>query len=196
MVMQAEEKRYYTPEEYLEFEVASDERHEYIDGEIALMTGGTPNHSQITLNLGGSLNFGLKRKPYRVFTTDQRVWIPQKRLYTYPDVYVVQGELEYQTGRRDTITNPVLIAEVLSASTRSYDKDEKFAAYRTIPTFQEYLLIDQYTMHVEQYFKTDQKHWVFSEYEDANELLILKSIPFEIELADLYDKVEFAPLET
>jgi Uma2 family endonuclease len=193
MVIQAEEKRYYTPEEYLEFEVASDERHEYVDGAIVLKVGGTPDHSQIAGNLCSAINFAVKRQPYRVFIADQRVWIPQKRLYTYPDIFIVQGDLEYQIGRQDTIMNPFLIAEVLSASTRSYDKDEKFAAYRTIPTFQEYLLIDQYTMHIEQYFKTDQSHWIFSEYEDANKPLTLKSIPFEIELVDLYDKVEFAP---
>ncbi|HAG82649.1 MAG TPA: hypothetical protein DCL61_16175, partial [Cyanobacteria bacterium UBA12227] len=73
-------------EEYLELEVASDYRHEYIDGEIILMTGGTPNHNQIALNLSGALNFSLKRQPYRVFVTDQRLWIPRKRIHTYPDV--------------------------------------------------------------------------------------------------------------
>lgn len=78
--MQAEEKRYYKPNEYLELEVVSDDHHEYINGEIVLMTGGTPNHNQIALNLGGALNFALKRQPYRVFVTDQRLWIPQKRL--------------------------------------------------------------------------------------------------------------------
>jgi Uma2 family endonuclease len=194
MVMQAEEKRYYEPDEYLELEVASNERHEYIDGEIILMTGGTPNHNQIVANLCTEANLALKRQPYRVFVTDQRLWIPKKRLYTYPDILIVQGGLEYQTGRRDTITNPLFIAEVLSSSTRSYDKDGKFAAYRTIPSFQEYLLVDQYTMHVEQYFKTDANHWMFSEYEGAIAKIPLRSIPFEIELMDLYDKVEFAPI--
>lgn len=191
MIMQAEEKKIYTPEEYLEFEVNSEERHEYINGEIILMTGGTPNHNQIALNLSGALNFALKRQPYRVFVTDQRFWIPEKRIHTYPDVMVVQGELQLQEERRDTITNPLMIAEVLSESTRSYDKDAKFAAYRTIPSFQEYLLIDQYTMHIEQYFKTEQKRWTFSEYDDANETVYLNSIPLQILIEDIYDKVEF-----
>jgi Uma2 family endonuclease len=191
MVMQAEQKKVYTPEEYLEFELNSEERHEYINGEIALMTGGTPNHNQIALNLSGALNFALKRQPYRVFVTDQRLWIPKKGIHTYPDVMVVQGELQLREGRRDTITNPLMIAEVLSESTRSYDKDAKFAAYRTIPNFQEYLLIDQYTMHIEQYFKTEQKRWTFSEYDDANETVCLNSISFQILIEDIYDKVEF-----
>jgi Uma2 family endonuclease len=193
--MQAEEKKVYTPEEYLEFEVNSEERHEYINGEIVLMAGGTPNHNQITLNLSSSLNFAFKRQPYRVFVTDQRLWIPRKRIYTYPDVMVVSGELQLQAGRRDTITNPLMIAEVLSESTRSYDKDAKFAAYRTIPSFQEYLLIDQYTMHIEHYFKTEQKRWVFAEYDDVDEIVSLNSLSFQITLADIYDKVEFESAE-
>jgi len=195
MIMQAEDKKVYTDEEYLEFEVNSEERHEYINGEIALMTGGTPNHNKIAGNFYAALNFALKRQPYDVFFTDQRLWIPRKRIYTYPDVMVVQGELQLQEGRRDTITNPLVIAEVLSASTRSYDKDAKFTAYRTIPSFQEYLLIDQYTMHIEQYFKTEQKRWIFSEYDDANEIVSLNSLSFQITLADIYDKVEFESVE-
>lgn len=191
MILQAEEKKVYTSEEYLEYEVNSEERHEYIDGEVIPVTGGTPNHNQIALNLSSALNFALKRQPYRVFVTDQRLWIPRKRIYTYPDLMVVQGELQLQDGRRDTITNPLMIAEVLSESTRSYDKDKKFAAYRTIPSFQEYLLIDQYTMHIEQYFKTGKNSWTFFEYDDANEIVSLNSIPFQITLADIYDKVEF-----
>lgn len=184
-------ERYYSIEEYLEIEVKSEERHEYIDGQIIPMTGGTPNHNQIALNLSGTLNFALKRQPLRVFVTDQRLWIPQKRINTYPDVMVVAGELEFQEGRKDTLTNPIMISEVLSKSTKSYDRDEKFAAYRTIPSFQEYLLIDQYTMHVEQYSKTDNNRWIFTEYEDADVTISLASITFEISLADIYDKVDF-----
>lgn len=195
MTIQAELKKIYTPEEYLELEVNSKERHEYINEEIVLMAGGTPNHNQIALNLSGTLNFALKRQPYRVFVNDQRLLIPEKRIYTYPDVMVVQGELQLQEGRKDTITNPLIIAEVLSTSTRSYDKDAKFAAYRTITSFQEYLLIDQYTMHIEQYYKTDSKHWTFTEYDEANEAVSLSSIPFQITLADIYDKVEFESTE-
>ena len=127
MILQVEAQQIYTLEEYLDFEVNSSERHEYINGEIRLMTGGTPNHNQIALNLSGTLNFALKRQPYRVFVTDQRLWIPEKRLYTYPDIIVIQGDIQLQEGRKDTITNPLIIAEVLSASTRNYDKDEKFA---------------------------------------------------------------------
>ncbi|BDA69753.1 protein of unknown function DUF820 [Calothrix sp. PCC 7716] len=190
MITQVEEKRY-TCEEYLKFEFNSPERHEYIDGKIILRNGNTPNHNLVAGNFYAALNFALRRQPYRVFVTDQRLWIPKKRIYTYPDVMVVQGDLQMQEGRRDTITNPLIIAEVLSESTKSYDKDDKFAAYRTIPTFQEYILIDQYEVHIEQYFKTDTKRWTFAEYDDLNETLCLNSINFQIALADIYDNVQF-----
>ncbi len=184
-------QRYYTPEEYLELEVNSQERHEYIDGQIIPMTGGTPNHNQIAGNFYAALNFSLKRQPYRVYMADQRLWIPNRRIHTYPDVMVIAGQLEFEPGRKDTIMNPVMITEVLSKSTRSYDRDEKFAAYRTIPSFQEYLLIEQYTMHVEQYYKTDNNRWIFTEYNAADESICLNSVPFEIVMADIYDKVDF-----
>ncbi|WP_341529046.1 Uma2 family endonuclease [Nostoc sp. UHCC 0302] len=187
----AQEQRYYSPEEYLELEVNSEERHEYVDGQIIQMTGGTPDNNQISLNLSGTLNFLLKRQPYRVFVTDQRLWIPNRRILTYPDVMIVRTPLEYQEGRRDTLINPVFIAEVLSKSTKGYDRDEKFAAYRSIPSFQEYILIDQYKMHVEQYFKTDNNRWIFSEYEDGEASLNLASVPCQILLTDVYDKVNF-----
>ena len=187
----AQETRYYSPEEYLELEVNSEIRHEYINGLIIPMTGGTPNHNQLALNFSGTLNYLLKRQPYQVFVTDQRLWIPTRKIHTYPDIMVVKNPLEYEEGRKDTLVNPVMIAEVLSKSTKSYDRDEKFAAYRTIPSLQEYILIDQYTMHIEQYFKTDNNKWIFSEFTDADVSLNLASIPCQILLADIYDKVDF-----
>lgn len=187
----AQEKRYYSLEEYFELEINSQERHEYVDGKIILMTGGTPNHNQIVGNFYAALNFTLKRQPYQVFVTDQRLWIPRKQIYTYPDVMVITTPIELQEGRKDTIINPIMITEVLSKSTKSYDKDDKFAFYRTISTFQEYILIDQYTMHVEQYSKTDNNKWIFSEYDNENKIISLTSVPFEITLTDIYDKTDF-----
>ncbi|NJP10380.1 MAG: Uma2 family endonuclease [Leptolyngbyaceae cyanobacterium RU_5_1] len=188
---QALERRDYTPEEYLELEVNSQERHEYLNGEIVLVTGGMPSHNKIAGNFYAALNFALKGKPYDVFVTDQRLWIPKRRIHTYPDVMVVPQPLEYADGRRDTLINPMVIAEVLSKSTKGYDRDEKFAAYRTISSFQEYVLIDQYTMHVEQYTKTEPRKWTFVEYDGQDAIASLASVPFQIPLAELYDKVEF-----
>jgi Uma2 family endonuclease len=187
----AQETPYYSPQEYLELEVNSEIRHEYINGLIIPMTGGTPNHNQLALNFSGTLNYLLKRQPYQVFVTDQRLWIPSRKIHTYPDIMVVKTPLEYEEGRTDTLVNPVMIAEVLSKSTKGYDRDEKFAAYRTIPTLQEYILIDQYTIHIEQYFKTDNNQWIFSEFTDGNINLNLASISCQMTLSDIYDKVDF-----
>jgi Uma2 family endonuclease len=189
--MQATEYDYYTPEEYLELEVKSLERNEYINGEIIPMVGGMPNHNLIIGNFYAALNFSLRKQPYFVFITDQRLWIPKSRIYTYPDVMIVQGELQLQSGRKDTIINPFIIIEVLSKSTQEYDRGDKFKAYRTIPSFQEYILIDQYSFHVEQFSKNDNNQWLFSEKDGQESSLQLSKINFEISLLDLYDKVNF-----
>ena len=190
MIAQVETKTY-TAQEYLELEVNSLDRHEFINGEIILMAGGTPDHNEIAINLGGALKLALKGKPYRTFSSDQRLWVPQLNNYTYPDVMVVAKPIELQSGRTDTITNPLLIAEVLSKGTRAYDRDEKFAAYRSIPSFQEYLLIDQYRLRVEQYSKTDANKWIFSEYSCGGDRLMLTSVQVEIAIVDLYENIEF-----
>ena len=191
MIAQVETKTY-TAEEYLELEINSEERHEFINGEIILMAGGTPDHNEITTNLVFALKLALKGKPYRTFSSDQRLWVPQLNNYTYPDVILVAKPVELQSGRRDTITNPLLIAEVLSKSTKAYDRDEKFAAYRSIPSFQEYLLIDQYRLQVQQYSKTEANKWIFSEYSCAGDRVSLTSIPVEFAVADLYENIEFS----
>ncbi len=191
MVTQIKTEKSYSPEEYLSLEIDSDERHEYINGAIVIMPGGTPNHNQIVGNFYAALNFAFKRQPYRVFVTDQRLWIPTEKIYTYPDIMVIEGELQFQEGRRDTLTNPLIITEVLSTSTEGFDRGKKFAAYRKIPTFKEYILIDQYTMQVEQFTKTESEQWLLSEYRGEDSKLSLKFIDFEITLADLYDKVNF-----
>lgn len=191
MIAQTETK-HYTIDEYLELEIASETRSEYCDGEIIPMTGGTPNHNDIAGNLYILLKSALKGKNYRTFYADQRLWIPDVSLYTYPDVMVLPKPLELQTGRKDTVVNPCFIAEVLSKSTQNYDRGEKFVAYRTIPTFQEYLLIDQYCIHVEHYVKTAAHQWLFSEYNDPTVTLALSTFEFQIQIAELYDNIDFS----
>jgi Uma2 family endonuclease len=187
--MQVTGQRYYTPEEYLELEESADYKSEYIDGKIIPMAGGSTNHNQIALNLSSEFNVAFKKQPYRVFMGDVRLWISSKRIYTYPDVMLVNGEPEYFNKRTDTIVNPFLIIEVLSNSTKAYDREGKFEAYRTISTFQEYLLIEQNRIHVEHFFKTGRKRWLLSEYDEEDEAIALSSIAFQISLLDLYNKV-------
>jgi Uma2 family endonuclease len=191
MTAQTEIKRY-TPDEYLDLEIASDTRNEYRNGEITPITGGTPHHNRISGNLYIALSLGLKRQPYEVFHVDQRLWVPNASLYTYPDVIVLPQLLELQTGRKDTVINPCFIAEVLSKSTQNYDRSEKFVAYRTIPTFKEYLLVDQYRIYVEHHIKTADHQWLLSEYDDPAVTLTLNTFELQIQIAELYENTDFS----
>jgi Uma2 family endonuclease len=191
MIAQRDLKTCYTADEYLDLELNAAERHEYTDGEISPMAGGSPNHNKIAGNLYANLLFALKRQPYEVYVTDQRLWIPRKRIYTYPDVMVMAQPIAYAEGRRDTLINPILVAEVLSDSTQDYDQGGKFAAYRTISTVQDYLLISQTSLSVQHYVKTATRRWTLAEYEEAHEVIPISSLGGDLIVGDLYDKVEF-----
>ncbi len=188
--MQVPTKAYYSPEEYLELETKAEQRSEYLDGQIIPMAGGKPNHNQLAINLTSALNYNLRKKPYRVFMSDLRLWIPDCCLYTYPDVMVVNTPLVFAENRQDTVVNPLMIAEVLSNSTEKYDRGDKFRMYRTIPSFQEYLLIAQTAMQVEKFAKNDSEQWVLSEYAAKESKITFNSFEFDITLDELYDRVE------
>jgi Uma2 family endonuclease len=183
-------KKLPTIAEYLALEEVADYKSEYLDGEIIPIAGGSTNHNQIALNISSLLNFAFRKLDYYVYMGDVRLWIPQKRIYTYPDVMVVAGEPEYFPGRKDTILNPIFIIEVLSNSTNKYDRQGKFNSYRTIPTFREYLLVEQDQIGVEHYSKTDNKQWSFREYDAEDKAIVLNSIDFTLTLDDLYHKVQ------
>ena len=177
----------YSVEEYLALERESVHRNEYRNGAIVPMTGGTPAHNKLASALNALLWFSLRGKPYSVFITDQRLWIPAKDLYTYPDVMAIANPVELQPGRTDTVMNPILLAEILSDSTEQYDRGDKFKAYRTIPTFQEYLLIDQHRPYVEQFVRQGDRQWLLTEHTDLKDAIALSSIPVTIVLGDLYE---------
>jgi Uma2 family endonuclease len=185
------QSRTYTPQEYLELEENTEQRHEYRDGEIIPLTGGTTNHNEIALNLASHLKFGLRKHNYRVYMGDVKLWIPRYRQYTYPDVMVIAGEPIYADSGTTTVMNPLLITEVLSKSTKNYDQGDKFLAYRSIPELQEYLLIDQTRYHLLQYTKQNDQQWLLTEYESEAEVMQFTSFSFEISLADLYEGVDF-----
>ena len=185
-------KRYYTPEEYLELEEAAEYKSEYQDGEIVPMTGGTTNHNKIALNFAANLKFGLRGKDYDTYIGDVKLWIPRYRQHTYPDVMVIKGEPVYTGTNTTTVMNPLLIVEVLSKSTKNYDQGDKFLYYRSISEFREYILIDQTRYHVMQYIKTQDGKWLLTEYESSEAVLQLSAIEFQINLKDIYEKVNFA----
>ncbi|PSN16863.1 hypothetical protein C7293_00340 [filamentous cyanobacterium CCT1] len=189
MTLASSSLKTYTADEYLTLEVESDIRHEYRHGAIIPMTGGTPEHNKIASALNALLWFALRGKPYSLFITDQRLWIPAMNIYTYPDGMVTADPVELKPGRKDTVTNPLLLAEVLSDSTEKYDRGDKFEAYRTLATLQEYLLIDQYRPHVEQYVKQSEHQWLFTEYSGLDTRVQISSLPVELALNDLYQGI-------
>ncbi|NEP20009.1 MAG: Uma2 family endonuclease [Leptolyngbya sp. SIO4C1] len=191
MTVSASPVKTYTAEEYLALEVESELRSEFRDGAIVEMTGGTPEHNEITGMFIFLLRAALRKQPYSIFVTDQRLWIPEANVYTYPDVMVTKRPPELKPGRKDTVMSPILIGETLSDSTQGYDRGEKFAHYRTIETFQEYVLVDQYRPQVEHYVKQAPNQWLFTEYSGLETAFKLASVAVEIALADLYEAVEF-----
>ncbi len=181
----------YTPAEYLALEETATERHEYRDGKIVQMTGATTDHNQICLNFVSVFKAALRGQGYRIFMTDVKVGIPDYAVYTYPDLLIVQGQPVYEGEKKLVVLNPYAIVEVLSKSTQSYDRGEKFFYYRSLPSLQEYLLIDQYSYHLEQYVRQGSDRWLLRLYDGAETKLELGSLPLAIEAADLYEDVEF-----
>lgn len=184
-------KRAYSVEEYFASEEQAEYRSEYYDGEMVAMSGGTINHNRIVVNLAGLLATNLAEKPCEAFVTDLRVQIEQQRYYTYPDVVIVCGQPEFVKGRQDTITNPIVIIEVLSDSTRDYDRGSKFAAYRNIATLREYILIDQDEIHIEAFVKDDSGAWRLRDYFEQDGTLPIESLHLTLPIQQLYKRVTF-----
>jgi Uma2 family endonuclease len=182
----------YTPEEYLELEEKADDKNEYRDGEIISMTGGTTQHNKLALNLATGLNVALNDLNYEIYIGDVKLWIPRYREFTYPDVMVIEGQPVYYSTNTTIVTNPLLIAEVLSKSTKDYDRGDKFLYYRSIPEFKEYILIDQTQYYVMQYVKTSENQWILTEYETEDAMINLSSINVELSLKQLYKKINFS----
>ena len=189
MSTQTPTKQLYSVEEYLELETRANERHEYINGAIIPMAGGSPRHNRIAVNLIIALGVALKDTSYQVFDSDQRLWIPETCMFTYPNAVVVREPIITADNDTTAITNPRLIIEVLSDSTRNYDRSQKFITYRSLPSFQEYLLIEQNSVQIEQYMKQDDHHWLLAIHDDRHATIPLVSVPVEIAIADLYHRV-------
>jgi len=185
-------KAFYTPEEYLQLEEKADDKNEYKDGEITPMTGGITNHNNLAGNFYVCLKLALNDLDYEVYIGDVKLWIPRYRQFTYPDIMVIEGRPTYYSTNTTTVINPRLIAEVLSKSTKDYDRGDKFLYYRSIPEFQEYILIDQTKYYVMQCVKTGQNQWILTEYETEDAMLKLASINVELSLKQLYKKINFS----
>jgi Uma2 family endonuclease len=184
-------QRYYTPEEYLALEREADYKSEYIAGQIVAMAGASREHVTIVTNLSRILSSQLLERPCDTYTTDMRVAINTQELYTYPDLVVVCGEAQFEDANVDILVNPTLIVEVLSPSTERYYRGVKFGYYRQIPSLQEYVLVTQDKVLVEQFVR-EGDHWVFNATTNLDAILRLPAIDCDVPIAEVYRKVAFS----
>ena len=181
----------YTPEQYLAMERKADFKSEYDGGYITAMAGASRKHNLIAGNLHGEIRAQIKGRPCEAYIGDMRLCVSPTGLYTYPDVMAVCGDRQYLDAEVDTLLNPTVIVEVLSASTESYDRGRKFRHYQHLPSLQEYVLIAQDEVSVERYTRRGDD-WVLSVFTRLDDTLRLTSIDCEIPLREIYDKVEFS----
>ena len=180
----------YTPEEYLALERHAEFRSEYLNGRIIAMTGGSPEHADIVLNIGSELRARLRPRGCRVFVNDVRVTIASASGYVYPDVVALCEQAMFLDTRPRTLVNPGLVIEVLSDTTESYDRGEKFEAYRMIETLSEYVLVSSRRAGVERYVRQGD-FWVFYAETDLDAEVPLASIGCSLSLREIYADVEF-----
>lgn len=178
----------FTPEEYLVSERKATLKSEYINGEILAMSGASNAHNLITLDIGTELNIQLRERECLVYTNDMRIRTSPMGSYFYPDVVVVCSEPQFEDNVFDTLLNPILVIEVLSPSTEVYDKGEKFRHYQELASLQEYILVSQDRIRVEQY-RLLKTQWVQTEFRSPEDVLPLASIGCELPLQDIYRRV-------
>jgi len=181
-------------EEYLEMEQSSIEKHEYYKGEIFAMSGAKMPHNTISKNLLGTLFTKLKGKKCQPYGSDVRIHIESNTLFAYPDISIICDEVITRNNDDFNVLNPVVIIEILSQSTKNYDRGEKFKLYRDIPTLKEYILIDSESIHIETFRLNEKNHWELEEYNFVTEELYVKAINEKILIADIYEGVKIPEL--
>ncbi len=175
-----------TEEEYLRLERAAEHKHEFVDGEIVAMAGGSPVHSLLAANWIAELAPKLRGRGCHVFTSDLRVRTPLTGSFLYPDVSVVCGGPRLRQRAADILTDPRVVIEVLSPSTADYDRGKKFELYREIPELADYILVHADSPHVEHFAREPDASWIFREYRGLETSLAITSIDCIVQLADLY----------
>ncbi len=183
--------KFATVEEYLAFEDESLEKHEYYGGEIFAMAGASFAHNQIVRNSLSAIDNFLKETQCQVFPSDLKIQIEANSLFTYPDLSIICEPPQFYNDRKDAITNPVVIIEVLSPATMDYDRGGKFALYRQIPSLKEYILISSTHYHFEKFVRQQNNQWLLSEEQDREGIVTIETISFSIPLLELYRNVDF-----
>jgi Uma2 family endonuclease len=188
--MSAQPQPRLTPDEYLELDRASEFRNEYYNGRMYAMSGGTHAHAIIAGNLASALRTA-KGTSWIVTQSDLRVRVSPTGLYTYPDVVVACGEPKYHDGRKDTLANPTLVAEVLSPSSEAYDRGFKSAQYRTLDTLQEYVVVSQTEPRIETFRRLPTGDWLLSESTGLESNCTFESLSCSAPLKEIYAQVSF-----
>jgi len=190
----------YNVEDYLALERASDDRHEFLDGQIYAMAGESVPHGDICMNLGAELRAQLRGRACRVLSKDLKVRsgpapkpsYSRRGLFSYPDLVVICGEPQFQDEHRDVLLNPIVIIEVLSPSTEAFDRGEKWLRYQTwLPTLAHYVLVSQIKPEVEHYHRRPDG-WLYSLVSGLEGTLRLESIDCTLALSEICDRIVFA----
>jgi Uma2 family endonuclease len=183
---------YLTPEQYLEIERSAETRSEYLAGSMYAMAGASRNHGRLVEATAGLLFAQLRGRECESASTDIRLYVPKHKLITYPDVFVTCGPDQYLDNRKDTLVDATLIVEVLSPSTKDYDRAEKFLFYRTLPSFREYLVLSQDKIRAEHHVRQTDGAWLMREYLSLSDEIDLPSIACRLRLQDAYERVELS----
>ncbi|MGB3778628.1 MAG: Uma2 family endonuclease [Tunicatimonas sp.] len=184
-------ERTYTIAEYFEIDKGSETKLEYHNGKIITMSGGTATHSRIAARIIAMLSNLLDDGPFEVYTSDIKIQISTYQKFIYPDAAVVSQQPEYYQNRKDVITNPLLIVEVLSPSTQKHDRTDKFMMYRTLPSLREYVLVEQDQPRVTTFFRNAANHWEDTDVMGLDSIARFQSVAGEISLARIYKNIEF-----
>jgi Uma2 family endonuclease len=165
---------------------------EFYSGQIIRKSNTVLKHNLITGNISTSIKYVIKQnqRKYLVFNSNQKTYIPNKNIAVYPDALVISEKPEYWNNRKDLITNPLVVVEVLSKSTRAYDKGEKFMHYRTLPSFKEYVLIDQDEKRVELWFRSKENTWEITTVEGIDATIYLNAVGVSISMSDIYENID------
>jgi len=185
--------RIYTLEEYLQREERAFHKHEFYDGIIIKMAGAKAKHNQIAAQIAGALIVAVRglQKRYRVYNSDQKIHIEAANSTVYPDALVICEQPEFWNGREDIITNPLIVVEVLSRSTSSYDMGEKFVLYQKLPSLEEYVTIEQHMPCVESWYKIAENTWQKTTVTDPTQAFQIRSLGVQLRSDEVYENIEF-----
>jgi Uma2 family endonuclease len=189
-------KHYLTPEEFLAFERAADSKHEYHDGMVVAMAGGSVPHSALAMNLGSELRQHLKGRPCTVFNSDMKVWTGESRHYFYPDLSGLCGPVQTHDSMHDVLLNPTFIVEILSPRTEAFDRGKKLARYMELPSILEIVLVAQDEIRVDKYTRQSDGIWRFDGYSGSEAVIPFISVQCEVRLGDFYEGVDLRPPST